>query len=181
MLEIEVQAIRGPLEAHGKTKDEISHIEAFLRKPGGAQTLTPWDFRPMNTLVRLDGTSTPIVTIVDWEICTYGDPAYDIRLWAAEALVLEAKYGGKRGLLSSFLTAYRRQAGPSIVTERFVCKVAVTVGTILLMLMPVSIWDCTEDDAKLWRKIAIEYIEAGIRGDMEWLRDSGLKSLMGDS
>ena len=180
VLEIEVQAIRGPLEAHGLAKDEISHIEAFLRKPSGPQTITPWDFRPMNTLVRLNGTSTPIVTVVDWEICSYGDPVFDIRLWAAEALVLEAKYGGKRGMLSSFLTAYRHQAGPSIVTETFIRKVAVTVGTILLMLIPMELWECTEDESKLWMKVAVEYVQAGMRGDMEWLRDSGLKSLMGD-
>ncbi|OAK99074.1 hypothetical protein IQ06DRAFT_294519 [Phaeosphaeriaceae sp. SRC1lsM3a] len=96
----------------------------------------------MNTLLRTgDHPSRPRITVVDWEVCSYNDPAFDVRLWVAEAIVLEAKHGADRGMLTSFLTAYHRHAGERIVTEEFVCKVAVLVGSIWMLFMPTPIFN----------------------------------------
>lgn len=169
--------------AMGKTEYSLEQIEGVLRtmrKPGRVQTLTPWDFRPMNTLLTVkhgqEGAVIPDLTIVDWEFCHYGEPSNDLRLWVAEAIVLEAKHG-ERGLLSSFLKAYKGNAA-AIIDGDFVCKVAVAVGTFLLLFMPAKIWDCTEEDREPWTETAIQYVKAGAERNMAWLSQSSLKPLL---
>lgn len=170
--------------AMGKTdysSEQVEGVLRTLRKPGRVQTLTPWDFRPMNTLLRVkEGEGDAAVhdlTIVDWEFCHYGEPSNDLRLWVAEAMVLEVKHG-ERGLLSSFLKAYKDKAGAVIIDEDFVCKVAVAVGTFLLLFMPAKIWDCTEEDREPWTETAIQYVKAGAERNMAWLSQSVLKPLL---
>jgi hypothetical protein len=169
----------------GKTdysEEQIEGVLKVLRKPGRVQTLTPWDFRPMNTLLRLnDGQEAgglPGLTIVDWEFCHYGEPSNDLRLWVAEAMVMEAKHG-ERGLLSSFLIAYKTHAGSVIIDEDFVCKVSVAVGTFLLLFMPAQVWGCTENDREEWTNTAIQYVKAGAERNIAWLSQSVLKHLLG--
>lgn len=160
---------------------EVERIMEVLCKPDRVRTLTPWDFRPMNTLVQKDGGngSAPRLTIVDWELCHYGEPSNDIRMWVAEAMVMEAKFGD-RGMLSSFLAAYKNGVDAAIIDEAFVCKVAAAAGVFILFLMPIGaqVWDCTNEDVEPWRDVALQYIRAGAVGDMAWLRQSCLKPLL---
>lgn len=158
----------------------VDKVVDILRRPASVQTLVAYDFRPMNVLLKSsDDPIRPIPTIIDWEVSTYLDPAYDLRIWAAEAIVLEAHHGSERGLLASFLRAYREHAGPAIVTKEFVCKTALLVASVWLMLMPCAIWDVsTEEECKKWRGAAFEYARAAINQDMEWLSRSPLSPLL---
>lgn len=169
------------LRDRGYDEKVIQRAASLLLTPGPFKTLSLWDFRPGNTLLpsQMDHGEIPIPTIVDLECSSYGDPAFDIHLWFADVLLLEWKHGSERGLLTSFLQSYREHAGPRIVTEEFVCRVAVATGAILLYLLPVQSWECTDEkDVEYWRAMAVEYIVAGGKGDMEWLKGSGLGGLL---
>lgn len=170
---VEESVVRG---VFGTDEDQIQRVLAILRTPDRVRTLTPWDFRPMNTLLHGD-----FLTIVDWELCHYGEPSSDIRMWAAEAMIMEAKFG-ERGLLSSFLSAYARAiAGLNLVDETFVRKVAAAVGVLTLFLMSVGpqVWDCSgEEDINRWKGTAVEFIRAGAKGDLNWIRQSCLGPLL---
>ncbi|OLN97462.1 hypothetical protein CCHL11_00976 [Colletotrichum chlorophyti] len=173
---LEEEVIRSALT----DQEEIERVLKVLRKPDPARTLTVWDFRPMNTLLQAhaEGAAAKL-TIVDWELCHYGEPSNDLRQWAAEAMVMEAKFGD-RGLLSSFLTAYKNNVGPAIVGPDFAYKLAIGVGAFLLFFMPqgAQLWDCTEDEVEPWMKTGIEYIKAGANHDSDWLSRSSLKPLL---
>lgn len=159
----------------------IEKVVKVFRNPAGVQTLIAYDFRPMNTLLRtVDDPNRPIPTIIDWEACAYQDPVFDLRLWCAEAIVLETQHGDERRMLSSFLQAYRKHAAPTIVTKDFICKLALMVGSMWLMLMPCAIWDVTtEEDGKRWRSTALEYVKAGVDQDMAWIAKTPLAPLLG--
>lgn len=177
----EEYVIRKAMAETEYSPEQIEGVLRTLRKPGRVQTLTPWDFRPMNTLLQVkqgqEGATVPDLRIVDWEFCHYGEPSNDLRLWVAEAMVLEAKHG-ERGLLSSFLKAYKDNAGEVIIDSDFVYKVAVAVGTFLLLFMPAKIWDCTEEDRGPWTETAIQFVKAGAERDIAWLRQSVLRPLL---
>lgn len=170
---VEESVVRG---VFGTDEDQIQRVLAVLRTPDRVRTLTPWDFRPMNTLLHGE-----LLTIVDWELCHYGEPSSDIRMWAAEAMIMEAKFG-ERGLLSSFLSAYARAiAGLNLVDETFVRKVAAAVGVLTLFLMSVGpqVWDCSgEEDINRWKGTAVEFIRAGADGDLNWIKQSCLGPLL---
>jgi hypothetical protein len=161
--------------------DEAERVLNAMRAPVPVRTLTPWDFRPMNVVVRLpdDVEAAPGLTVVDWELCHYGDPADDIRMWVAEVTILEAKFGNP-GLLSSFLSAYKQQAGAAIVNDAFVSRVALNVGIYIHWLIPINpgLWDCTAEDVALWRDKSLEFIRAGTSGDMAWIKHSCLAPLL---
>ncbi|TDZ67345.1 hypothetical protein CTRI78_v002936 [Colletotrichum trifolii] len=164
-------------------EEEAGRVLAAMRAPAPVHTLTPWDFRPMNVVVRLpdDGDKVGVtgLSVVDWELCHYGDPADDVRMWVAEVMILEAKFG-ERGLLSSFLRAYREQAGASLVDGDFVSRVALSVGIYVLWLVPINpgVWDCTEQDVEAWKSKSLEFIRAGAGGDVEWIKQSCLAPLL---
>ena len=130
----------------------------------------------MNTLLHGD-----LLTIVDWEVSHYGEPSSDIRMWVAEAMIMEAKFG-ERGLLSSFLSAYASSiAGLNLVDETFVRKVAAAVGVLTLFLMSVGpqVWDCAgEEDINHWKGKSVEFILAGANEDLNWLTQSCLGPLL---
>lgn len=173
---MEEQAVRSVVSA----EDEIERVLETLRTPSPVRTLTPWDFRPSNVVMRMPSEkgAAPDMTIVDWELCHYGDPSNDLRMWVAEAMIMEVQHGN-RGLLSSFLTAYRRHAG-SIIHEAFVRKVAVAVGVFLLYFIGQGavVWGFTEKDNEQWTEKAIRYLKAGADDDMVWLGQSCLKPLL---
>lgn len=161
----------------GADEDAVQRALAVLRTPDRVRTLTPWDFRPMNTLLHGD-----LLSIVDWELCHYGEPSSDLRMWVAEAMVMEAKYGD-RGMLASFLAAYARDmARASVIDDMFVRKVAASMGVLTVFLMSVGpqVWDCAaEEDAQYWKRRAVEFLRAGASGDMDWLKQSCLRPLLG--
>lgn len=165
----------------GIDADITERAVSMMQDPGPVQVLTSGDFRPMNTLLDYStSTSNPIATVVDWECMQYACPSIDFRLWPAEMLVQEKKYPHTKGILAAFLKAYREEAGADFVTEDLVCKVAVKVGSIMFWVMPLHVWDVTEEEeGEEWRKVAIEYICAGAKGDVEWLRSSALGPLLG--
>ncbi|CAE7208205.1 hypothetical protein PTNB73_07587 [Pyrenophora teres f. teres] len=174
---MEEQAIKSVLSA----TDDIELVLKLLRIPSPVRTVTHWDFRPSNIVLNVskESDASPELTVVDWELCHYGDPVNDIRMWVAETIMMEATQCD-RGLLSSFLTAYKRRAGKSIVNDVFVRKVAVAVGVFLLYFLGqgAELWGFTEQDLQKWRNIAIEYINAGAHNDVIWLSRNALQYLM---
>ncbi|GJC89030.1 hypothetical protein ColLi_11868 [Colletotrichum liriopes] len=174
---MEEQAIRSALCA----EDDIERVLKLSRTPSPVQTVTPWDFRPSNIVLsvpRKEG-AFPVLTVVDWELCHYGDPTNDLRMWVAEVIIMEAQHGN-RGLLSSFLTAYKIIAGESIIDNNFIRKVAVAVGVFLLYFIGqgAELWGFTEKDNQEWAGKAIEYLKAGADDNLAWLSQSALKPLL---
>ncbi|KAG7073782.1 phosphotransferase enzyme family protein [Colletotrichum scovillei] len=161
--------------------EESEKVLTAMRAPAPIHTLTPWDFRPMNIVVRVpdDEGMASDLAVVDWELCHYGDPSNDVRMWFAEVVILEAKFGN-RGLLSSFLSAYKQRVGSAVVDESFVSRVALSAGIYMLWLIPINprVWDCTEEDVEAWKKTSLDYIRAGANGDVAWLRQSCLGPLL---
>jgi len=152
-----------------------------LRLPAGRKVLISWDFRPMNTLLRWCGgdDNEPCLTIVDWEASKYGCPVDDVRFWMAEALVLEAKYGDcKRRMVPSFLSAYHQQADKEIVTEGFLCKLAISVGSILLLMGGAGMWSSEKGEVEFWNARAMQFIRAGLERDVKWLAENEFAPLM---
>ncbi|WYZ43443.1 hypothetical protein EsH8_VI_001142 [Colletotrichum jinshuiense] len=175
---MEEQAVRSVLP----TDDEIESVLKVLRTPSPIRTLTPWDFRPSNVVLSKSNKEgeLPGMTIVDWELCHYGDPTCDLRMFVAEAIIMEAEFGD-RGLLSSFLVAYKRHTDSSIVDKAFVRKVAVAVGVFVLYFLGqggAMLWGFTEEDSLEWTEKAIEYLKAGADDDTEWLGQSPLKPFL---
>ncbi|KAL0930183.1 uncharacterized protein CTRU02_215003 [Colletotrichum truncatum] len=162
-------------------KDEAEKVLAAMRIPAPIRTLTPWDFRPMNIVVHFtdDKNAAPGLAVVDWELCHYGDPCDDIRMWVAEVVILETKLE-KHGLLSSFLSAYKHHMGAAIVDHDFVFRVALNVGIYILWLVPMdpAVWDCTEEDVESWKTKSLEFIRAGVNEDLAWIERSCLKYLL---
>ncbi|EFQ36490.1 hypothetical protein CGRA01v4_12234 [Colletotrichum graminicola] len=160
---------------------ESDRILAALRGTETVRTLTAWDFRPMNALLRFSGGSNnnnnnnnrPDIYIVDWELAQFGEAAGDVGMWCVEAMVLEGKHGGDRGLLRSFLQAYKQHAA-GIVDETFVCKLAMVVGVMLVYFMRIAprLWGSTEEEVGSWRGLAVEFLRAGAERDLGWLRES---------
>lgn len=168
---IEAENMRNTLTADGVELQNVEEIMQMLTLPAGPRTLISWDFRPMNTLLRFgeNPSDEPSLTIVDWECARYGCPVDDLRLWMAEALVLESKYGTEKSMVSSFLAAYRLQAGSTIVTKDFVCKLALSVGSIMLQLVPSGLWISDKSEIDYWTSRAKQFIRAASRRDMQWL------------
>ncbi|GKT65489.1 hypothetical protein ColTof3_12828 [Colletotrichum tofieldiae] len=174
---MEEQAIRSALCA----EDEIERVLKLSRTPSPVQTVTPWDFRPSNIVLSVPSKegAFPVLTVVDWELCHYGDPTNDLRMWVAEVIIMEVQHGN-RGLLSSFLTAYKILAGDSIIDNSFIRKVAVAVGVFLLYFIGqgAELWGFTEKDSQEWAGKAIEYLKAGADDNLAWLSQSALKPLL---
>ncbi|KAL0943837.1 uncharacterized protein CTRU02_201724 [Colletotrichum truncatum] len=174
---MEEQAARSVLSDSG----EIERVLQIARTPSAVRTLTPWDFRPSNVVLTLPSEkgALPEMAVVDWELCYYGDPTNDIRTWVAEAMMMEARHGD-RGLLSSFLAAYKQHASSSIVDRAFVRKVAVSVGIFLLYFIGqgAALWGFDEKDCLEWTQRAVQYLKAGAEEDVAWLAQSVLKPLL---
>lgn len=176
---VEVENLRTVMLANGFEETAVSDAIVRLEIPASVETLTAWDFRPMNALLRFEDSvdAEPGITVIDWEGNTYGCPVWDLRLWVTEALVLEAKYGNKKTLLSSFLTAYRCSAGEAIVSNDFIAKLALSVGSTLDLLVPMGLWKSTEEEVRYWRDRAVHFIRAGVNRDMRWIASSELGPL----
>jgi tRNA A-37 threonylcarbamoyl transferase component Bud32 len=175
----EHHVLREAMLQAGLGQKEIEAAVARLKSSAGRKTLISWDFRPMNTLLRFCGDGEPSLTIVDWEASKYGCPVDDVRFWVAEVLVLEAKYGTcRRRMVTSFLSAYRQQADKEIVTEGFVYKLALSVGSILLLMVPAGMWASGKAEIEFWKARAMQFVRAGLERDLKWLAASELAPLM---
>ena len=175
----EHQVLHEAMIRAGHGKDEADAAVARLRAPSGPKTLISWDFRPMNTLLRFCGNEEPGINVVDWEASKYSYPVDDVRFWMAEALVLEAKYGTcKRRMLPSFLTAYRQQADKEIFGEDFVCQLAMSVGSMLIFMVPTGLWASEGAEVEFWKARGMQFVLAGLRRDMNWLAASEFAPLI---
>lgn len=163
------------------SEDERARVTTLLHTPDHIRTLTPWDFRPMNILVQEEegDEAGRHISVVDWELCHYGEPFNDVRMFFVEAVVMEAQHGD-HGLLSSFLQAYRSHSSPEVVNNTFTRKIAASAGIFMLFLMSAGpqVWDCTEQDVQDWRAKGIEYLKAAAADDMVFLRSTSLKFLL---
>lgn len=171
----------GTLSAALPDEHERARVAALLGTPDSIRTLTPWDFRPMNVLIqdKKSDEASPRVSVVDWELCHWGEPFNDVRMFFAEAMVMEAQHGD-RGLLSSFLRAYKLQIGPGVVDETFVRKVAASTGIFMLFLMSAGpqVWDCAGEDVDKLKTTGLEYLRAAGGNDLDFLRSTSLRFLL---
>lgn len=176
---VEIENLRNIMAVDGMEAQAVEQVVQILGLPAGPKTLICWDFRPMNTLLRFSEnlSEEPSLTIVDWEFSRYGCPVDDLRLWMAEGLMLDSKYGTERNMVSSFLAAYRLQAGGTIVTKHFVCKLALSVGSIILQLVPSGLWTTDQSEIDFWVSRAKQFIRAASREDMQWLSASDFAPL----
>lgn len=116
-------------------------------------------------------------TIIDWEANTYGCPVWDVGLWVTETIVLVAKHCGNETLVPSFLASYGQNAGRGIITDEFMAKLALLVGSSLNYFVPRGFWDSTTEEVAFWRHRAIQYIRAGLDRDLAWISVSELGPL----
>jgi hypothetical protein len=175
ILKQEEPCMRKLLADNGFAPDAIDRASKLFSKPTGVQTGIMFDFRPMNVLLSNVEASVPDVAVIDMECSTYGDPALDFHFWLGEALIIESQ-SKRKGLVSSFLDSYAREAGSVLLTKELVCKVAVLIGAVW-SFTSFSVWDA-KAEAELWRRLAVEYIRAGIEEDFAWLAQSDLQPLL---
>lgn len=174
----EVAHLRQTMAADGMEAQAVKDTVQMRVLPAGPRTLIQWDFRPMNTLLRFDDSNSgslleePSLTVVDWECARYGCPADDLRVWVAEGLVLEAEHGAENSMVSSFLAAYRSQVGGAIVTEDLVCKLALSVGSMMFRVVPSGLWTSDPGQIEFWIARAMQFVRAASRRDLPWLSAS---------
>lgn len=157
------------LRAENDADEKVNRVFKLIHAPVDVRTFSLWGFGPMNTIVRLTDNQTPELTIINFETGCYGGPVHDIRSWACDATILQAN-SEDGGLLCSFLSEYKKLAGRKIVTEPFVCKLAVRLGIVLLMLDTGLPMYCSAEDLEMWRRVAVAYIEGGVDENMVWLK-----------
>lgn len=179
----EHENLRKTMIVHGMGETAVQEAMARLRDPVGSRTMTVWDFRPMNTLLRIPNTaeSKPDLTVIDWECSRYGCPVDDLGHWVAETLVFEARHGKGPNMVLHFLAAYALRAGEKIVTADFVCKLAISVGSTLLSLAPSKLWDTDKVEAEVWMARGLQFVRAGVDMDMAWFSSSELSLLCHNS
>jgi hypothetical protein len=78
----------------------------------------------------------------------------------------------------SFLASYRRAAGEKIITDKFMAKLALLVGSSLNYFVPRGFWDSTEEEVQYWKDRAMQLVRAGLDNDMTWIASSEIKALM---
>ncbi|TLD33494.1 hypothetical protein PspLS_01050 [Pyricularia sp. CBS 133598] len=157
---------------------ESAAVLASLRATQTARTLTAWDFRPMNNLLSSASGPRPEVYIVDWELAQFGEAVGDVAMWAVEAMVLEDKHGS-HGMLEGFLKAYKANSA-GIINEAFEAKAGMLTGVMLTYFMRIAprLWGSTEEEVAHWRQRAVEFLRAGAKRDMKFLKSSEIGTLM---
>jgi aminoglycoside phosphotransferase (APT) family kinase protein len=160
------------MEEHGYSRriGEIARDEYSALQPGEQACCVQGDFRPGNVLVGEDG----VLSIIDWENSRRQSPALDVRLFAAQAYLLDVLHG-ERGLLDAFLTTYKVSAG-EICDERVARGTAVMFGGFLAFWLPQMDLCSAAQCAKL-AAYGAEVVDKAIAGDLQWLRESRLGPL----
>ena len=139
------------------------------------------DFWPGNVLVG----GGQKLTVVDWEIVRRGCGATDLGQFAAEAWLLD-RFGGGRGLLPAFLSAYRETVkhnegfssdeAVKPMTE-FFRRVAIQLGTHLAFWPTRVAWG-TEAETRDVVHQGFEVLVRALASDRDWFQSSMLKELL---
>ena len=107
------------------------------------------------------------LTMVDWEMTRRGCGATDVGQFAAEAFLLD-HFRGSRGMMKSFLQAYRKH---SEVTRRFAQRTAVHFATHLCVWPTQVPWGSREQTREVVQ-LGVKILSKAEEGDWEWLSDS---------
>jgi aminoglycoside phosphotransferase (APT) family kinase protein len=160
------------MERHGYERrvGEVARDGFFALRDGEPVCYVQGDFRPGNILVGEDN----VLSIIDWEDSRRQSPAVDLRLFAAQAYLLDVLHG-ERGLLKAFLTTYKRCAG-EMCTERVSYRTAVMLGTFLLFWLP-QMDLCNAAQSAELACFGAMVVDKCVAGDVQWLRQSRLGPL----
>jgi aminoglycoside phosphotransferase (APT) family kinase protein len=155
---------------YGRRIGEIARDEFFALQPGERACCVQGDFRPGNILVGEDN----LLSIIDWEDSRRQSPALDLRLFAAQAYLLDVLHG-ERGLLEAFLTTYRLHAG-DICDEQIARRTAVMFGGFLVFWLP-QMDLCNASQSADLAAYGAKVVDKAIARDQEWLQRSRLAPL----
>jgi aminoglycoside phosphotransferase (APT) family kinase protein len=160
------------MEEHGYERrvGELARDGYFELQPGEHACCVQGDFRPGNILVGEDD----VLSIIDWEDSRRQSPALDLRLFAAQAYLLDVLHG-ERGLLEAFLTSYKNHAG-DICDERVARRTAVMFGGFLVFWLPQMDLCSAAQSAEL-ATYGAQVVDKTVAGDLEWLKQSRLGPL----
>lgn len=154
----------------GRRVGEIARDQFFALQPDEPVCCVQGDFRPGNILVGQDD----VLNIIDWEDSRRQSPALDLRLFAAQAYLLDVLHG-ERGLLKAFLKAYKRHAG-QLCDERVAQRTAVMFGGFLVFWLP-QMDLCSASQSARLASYGAQVVDKAIAGDFQWLRESRLGPL----
>lgn len=155
---------------YGRRVGEIARDGYFALQSGERACCVQGDFRPGNILVGENN----VLSIIDWEDSRRQSPALDLRLFAAQAYLLDVLHG-ERGLLEAFLTTYRLHAG-DMWDEQVARRTAVMFGGFLVFWLPQMDLCSTSQSADL-AAYGAKVVDRTIARDQQWLQQSRLAPL----
>ena len=160
------------MEEHGYDRrvGEMARDGFFALQPGEHACCVQGDFRPGNILVG----EGDVLSIIDWEDSRRQSPALDLRLFAAQAYLLDVLHG-ERGLLEAFLKTYKTHAG-EICDERVARRTAVMFGGFLVFWLP-QMDLCSATQSADLASYGAKVVDKAIAGDLQWLEQSRLGPL----
>lgn len=155
---------------YGRRVGEIARDQYFALQPEEAVCCVQGDFRPGNILVD----NNDVLSIIDWEDSRRQSPALDLRLFAAQAYLLDVLHGERR-LLEAFLKMYKTHAG-ELCDERVARRSAVMFGGFLVFWLP-QMDLCSPSQSTELASYGAEVVHKAIAGDLQWLRQCRLGPL----
>jgi aminoglycoside phosphotransferase (APT) family kinase protein len=155
---------------YGQRVGEIARDGYFALQPDEPACCVQGDFRPGNILVDKDDN----LSIIDWEDSRRQSPALDLRLFAAQAYLLDVLHG-ERGLLEAFLVTYRLHAG-DLCDERVAYRTAVMFGGFLVFWLP-QMDLCNASQSAELAAYGAKVVDRAIAKDRQWLQQSRLAPL----
>ena len=155
---------------YGHCVGEIARDGYFALQPGEPACCVQCDFRPGNILVDEDDN----LSIIDWEDSRRQSPALDLRLFAAQAYLLDVLHG-ERGLLEAFLMTYKLHAG-DMCDERVAYRTAVMFGGFLVFWLP-QMDLCSASQSAEFAAYGAKVVDRAVAKDWQWLQQSRLAPL----
>lgn len=149
---------------------ETARDEYFALQPEERVCCVQGDLRPGNILVG----ENDVLSIIDWEDSRRQSPAIDLRLFAAQAYLLDFLHG-ERGLLDAFLRTYKQLAG-DVCSERVARRTAVMFGGFLVFWLP-QMDLCSAAQSDELARYGAEVVDRAIAWDVAWLKSSRLGPL----
>lgn len=165
----------GSLEAYREIFHQAHQVMSSEIRDSANSVIIHGDYWTGNILVSLDQDDMPIgvksLYVIDWEISRVGPALFDIGQMSAEIFLVNhfrQKTEATR-LLDAFLGNYE---GLTSLNAR--CKMAVHFGTHLVV-WPIRVpgWGTTKEVEEC-AKLGAQFIEKGLQGDVEWLKESVL-------